>query len=538
MGGYSLKIASIPDWWKIINNFKQYQAKLNRVTFQGVGQFDDFDLVLNSGVSFLTGRNGIGKTSFLKLIHRVLSNSDDFPVAHFSSDDLKGITISLNVRGKHIDIKEESEVQLPVSVDYFDAASFSQYVLNAITINPDKSWNSGAEPRHLSGEDIEIIKKVTGKRYDSLLVEEAIPEEDEKGFTQQIPLFTVTLDDISYCNENMGSGEHKALMLIWKLLVAEKNSFLLIEEPESFICPNYQEKLINSLAWYASSKQLTVIISTHSEHVMSAQRSMSNFIFQRTGKNRFKLVPSNQESRYLSALGLKPARDKLLLVEDDFAKLKLECILAKVDQDLFDTSTVRSLKGEAHITAVACHLKKGEHVKVIGVYDADMIGKPLGGKPQLNYLFLPGHQMRAPEQAIIDFVESNVDSIALALNISADDFSAALDDHIEDHHDWFIELQRKLPTLLLSELKQKCIQGWINNNIVICKKFVFELNHLDKEFDTVLSVTDSGYILNTLCGLEYEIKNPLNNMPEVGKKFRTTIFLSENNELRLEPKYN
>ena len=533
-----MKVASIPDWWKVVNTFNKYNAKLNKISFYNVGQFDDFELNLDSAISFLTGRNGIGKTNFLKLIYSVLSKDTEISLGHFSPEDRAGIKIFLKVRGKDIEIHDNSDIELPVPVEYFDPSAFSSYILDAISVNPDKTWNEGNEPRILSKEDIEIILKVTGKRYDSIEVTEVLPEEDRAGQAKKIPLFTVTLGDVTYMNENMGAGEHKALVLIWKLITAEESSFLLLEEPESFICPNYQAKLINFIAWYASSKKLTVIISTHSEHVMRTQRSNSSFIFQKVGKNRFKLVAGNQESRYLAALGLKANKNRLLLVEDAFAKLKLECILAELDQDLFETSTVRALSGESDIKAVTSHLSKGEHIQVIGIYDADIVGQDLGVVSKLNYLFLPDENNKAPEEAVISFVEENVEYMAAALDISYEIFEAILDEHIEDHHDWFIELGRKLNHPNLLELKQKCIKEWVNYNSNICKKFVFELKNIGKTFNSKLCIKEGLYIAETQCGLEYLVNNILTDMPEEGTRLPTEILFTKTNEKQLQLSYN
>lgn len=518
-----MKVAEIADWWRNINSFKKYRVKLTKIKFSSVPYFDDFELPLEASVSFLTGRNGIGKTSFMKLICEMINNEES-SISYISNEDRKGISITINVNGNDIEINDEQNVELPVNVEYFDASSFSEYVLDSIKVNPDKTWSKESEPRELSEEDIEVIKKVTGKRYDSISIEEARPEDRDYVVTRIIPLFTVKLGDISYTNENMGTGEHKALILIWKLLTTEDNSILFIEEPESFICPNYQTKLVNFLAWYASSKKLNIIISTHSEHILSAQQSNSNFIFQKTGINRFKLVPENSESRYLSVLGLKPRINKLLLVEDDFAKLFLRRILNCFDLDYSSTTSIRKLSGESGLKAILANLHNGEDIKVLGVLDADMLGSNLGITPRLDYTFLPSISNNAPEQEIIKYLEQNTEKLADALNITQQNLDAVLDDHIEDHHDWFIELSRKLTTHhTLSDLKLKCIQIWIDNHIALCKEFVFELRNLGSSFNAKLVFNDPDYFAQTSCGINFKITNPLRDMPDIGEKINAKL---------------
>lgn len=524
-----MKKAQISDWWRHVNSFKHYRVKLKSVKFESVPFFENFELTFNSSISFLTGRNGIGKTSFLKLVCEMINNESS-SVGYISDEKRKGISVVLNVSGEDRTYNHSTSFDLPINVEYFDASSFSRFVLDSIAFNPDKTWSKESEPRALSDEDIDVIRKVTGKRYDEILIEEALPEERPHVDNKVIPLFTVTLGDVRYTNEGMGTGELKALVLIWKLLTVEENSILFIEEPESFICPNYQKKLVDFLAWYASTKKLNLVISTHSEHILTTQRSPSSFILQKTGLNRFKLVPENSEARYLTALGLTPKVDKILLVEDDFAKLFLKLILESLDTDYSSTASITKLSGESDLTAVLGHLQDNDDIKIICVFDADQIGKKLNVKPKLKFLFLPSISKNAPEEEIINYLESNTAMLADTLNMDEAVLEAILDDHIEDHHDWFIELEKKIPSVTLSDLKYKCIKLWIDAHKELCEQFVFELRNLGFPFDAKLVKDKSKFIASTSCGNSFEISNPLAVMPKDGEQIKVKLVYSSNSE--------
>lgn len=49
------------------------------------------------------------------------------------------------------------------------------------------------------------------------------------------PFFQVKIDGIEYDTRSMGSGEHFLLYLFWCIKSADKDTLLIIEEPETYI---------------------------------------------------------------------------------------------------------------------------------------------------------------------------------------------------------------------------------------------------------------------------------------------------------------
>jgi hypothetical protein len=90
----------------------------------------------------------------------------------------------------------------------------------------------------------------------------------------------------------------------------------------------------------------------------------------------------------------------------------------------------------------------------------------------------------------------------------------------------------------LFELKRKCINEWTDQNIEICKKFIFELKHIGKVFNSKLGVINNSKIAVTMCGLQYNIENLLIDMPPEGTTIRSTIKFNAINEKKFQLDYN
>ena len=67
-----------------------------------------------------------------------------------------------------------------------------------------------------------------------------------------------------------GSGLHAILYIVFALVKAPTHSVVCIDEPELSLYPNLQKKFFNFMREYANEKQLQLIITTHSIHIITA----------------------------------------------------------------------------------------------------------------------------------------------------------------------------------------------------------------------------------------------------------------------------
>jgi len=118
---------------------------------------------------------------------------------------------------------------------------------------------------------------------------------------------------------NVGKGMHQILVILTQLLQLEENSTLFIEEPELYIHPELQKKLLEIIRNFLPLHQ--VFIATHSPFYINALDETLSIheIFKMNGQSNVKNVDSNNISEVFSRLGLDPSDmlmyNGLILVE-------------------------------------------------------------------------------------------------------------------------------------------------------------------------------------------------------------------------------
>ena len=504
MGEYPMREAAIQDSWRRINERKKFRNKVTEVKIPNAGRYSESKIKVNSAITSICGKNGLGKTTLLKLIYKSLSKDELIYLPNSTQDEVSGLEIKLVRDGKkELTIKGDDDKSLP-NVDYFDASALLHQILVEIEDSPERNgWMNQAAELDLSPDDLFFIKSVTGKKYQSVKFIEISGIIENTTF----PYFEVVTDGIEYTNELMGQGEHKSLLILWKLITAKENSFLLLEEPETYICPYSQKKLIDMVAYYASEKKINVILTTHSEHILEKQTLSSINILRKKAKRKFNIVPAENNTTYLAALGLNSPYSQILFVEDSFAKLFLSRLLKVYDEHLYKTSLIQTLNGESNIQMLTKYYEGASHFQYMAVYDADQRGVNESFKLQIPKAFLPANNNDAPEIEVMNYIEANIGEFAEVIGLSDETVESAIDDLVCDHHDWF----RNLAGILeVSEqfLKEKAIDLWCHNNESLCKQFLFEFRYYGKQVDVEgVNRLDKNFG-KTSCGLEFPLSFP------------------------------
>lgn len=491
---------AIKDAWADVESFRKYSVILRQISIIGVSTFNDINVPIASAISSICGRNGIGKTSLLKMIYYVLTKNERYPLKWIKYEDLFQVRIELKIRGKDVVYTgDPATSEYPFPVEYFNASRYASSVLDSIEYNTTGNWEFEGEEYAFSEEQLWAVRYITGKKYDEIIVKNILPDtgigNSEERYS--LPYFTVAINEIKYSNDSMGEGEHKALILAWKLFSLEANTIFLLEEPESFICPMYQSKIIDFLVFFSAKNKISVIMNTHSEHILNSQAGNSKFILYRASASKFGLVKADSEYRYKKALGLSQHKNILLLVEDNFAMLFLDLLLKMYAESFSERAQIIALNGESDIQEIAKRLVYDSKIKVIAVYDADQRIHDFDTRHlKLPVLFLPAELKIPPEKVVISYIEDNIEKFSEFIRYDKDRFEAALSAHVRDHHDWFIELQKELRDIDLFSLKVSSIKFWLENNINLCKKFAFELNNVRSEISGTLVIEESdNYVL-------------------------------------------
>ncbi|MGJ7784478.1 ATP-dependent nuclease [Escherichia coli] len=474
----TIKMAKLADYWNHVANRKKFNIKICSLSIKNVPLFEDADITINSALTSICGRNGIGKTSLLKLIYGILSK-DICNVGIFSSSDIDNISIDIIINGEKQTFTSSLGDGLR-NVEYFDASSMALKIINEINTSPNKNgWFNTSNSYHLLNENLFFVQKITGKKYEYVKVNEVEGIIDDLTF----PYFEVkeVNSNIVYTSESMGQGEHKLLIAIWKLIYTEKNSILFIEEPESFICPVSQKNFMDFLAYTIDTKKLNVLMATHSEHILSPQGLNSVLVLAKKGK-KYTISNCGYNYRYFNALGLAPERKNIFLIEDDFAKLVLEYILKIKNTHLYSTCYLHNLQGESNIQKVSEHYKDSSGLNIVSVYDANQVKSRGINSDCIKNVFLPSENNLPPEAEVIECIKNNIQAYAAKLGVDADYLEGKLDAMTCDHHDFFIELSKILSDKHLSTLKGFAIALWIETNEYEIEKFLYCLENINNEF--------------------------------------------------------
>lgn len=471
----SISAAKIKDCWRHVSTRKGFRNKINKISIKNVELYEDIDVNINSALISICGRNGVGKTSLLKLLYKIISKNTN-GIGMFEDCTINNVAVDININGVSQIFGGNQEHRFS-NIEYFDSSSLALKIIDEIKSSPEKNgWFNTPEPYLYEDEHLFFIRKITGKKYEEVKVYEVEGIIDDVVF----PYFKVkekgAVDD--YSSERMGQGEHKLLISIWKLLNVEQNSIIFIEEPESFICPVSQTAYMDFLAYIIDLKKIHVVIATHSEHILKSQGLNSVFVLDKKSK-KYSLSKCSDNYEYFNTLGLSPEKKNIFLVEDDFAKLVLEYILKKMDVHLFATSYIHSLSGESNIKKVIEHYKEHSGLGIVAVFDADQANDRGIYSGSINKVFLPSMGKFSPEVEIISCIKENITSYAERLNLNADELCETIDSITCDHHDFFMMLYGALNNKPLSTLKDEAIHIWLDKNVDDINRFIFCLKNIN-----------------------------------------------------------
>ncbi|MDY2563786.1 AAA family ATPase [Pseudomonas syringae] len=486
---------------------------MKQITLCGIDEVEDITLNFTSALTSICGRNGVGKTSLLKLIYKVLTK-EDLGLGVFRDSDTSKLSIKLMRRGKEIDINPNDGIKIP-NTFYFDPSTFALKIIEEYKRDTDKNgWMNGTAKYELDEESLLWIGRITGKAYQRITVSEVSHIIEDTTF----PYFEACTDSNTYRTEDMGQGEHKILVMAWRFMSLEKDSILIMEEPESFICPVSQLRLMEFITTIANEKKINILMSTHSEHILKEQGISSINVMFLGAKRKI----ATDHLKALTSLGLTPEKKSVLLVEDLFAKLVLETILKDRDPGIYLKSHIHVLEGESNIQMLSKHYKGIAGLNYIAVYDADQIIQNDEFPQNIPKIFLPSADRLPPEKEVIKSIKPHAHRLAELINFRGDhnDFNAIINRISADSHEFFLDLVKECHDLgefiNLGLVKQSSITLWIELNTILIDQFIFEINNFSHPLCiNVLDKSDGETLRYGIVGenLKYQLEDKFDAFP-------------------------
>lgn len=482
----NLRQARMDDHWR--TTFKRnYPLILQDMEFTEGEVFGDTKLTLKPGMNAIVGKNGIGKSNFIRAIYNSL-RSDSSNRKKFSKLlDKSKIKFYLIVSGEKYSLElipfEKNEIEQDILCLLFDPCTLIPEIQNLFV--QQENLNELLEsfsPNLLSDDELKLANFISNTEYSSI---EVINIEDEYESFPMLPFFSVERGGVRYDSRDMGLGELSLLYYFWivdYIGKSKSNSLLIIEEPESFLPPLIQNRLCDVLAMTLATKGIACLISTHSEHILrKIPRSHVHIMSRILNEIKFFNAASNIEQ--MEVLGLTAPKKGLLFYEDKAAFLFARSLIKASPLFVSDSFLYHCSGSEGDVLKDLKRFPIGlVDFSFIAVFDGDCRGR-MGERLAdfENYIFLPS--ALSPEEHLISYLgERNIIDVANHIGKSVELINAAIDVAAgSDHHDYFIEIARVL-SISYEELFSKLCDLWVSDedNNESVQEFIGKLETLAK----------------------------------------------------------
>lgn len=239
----------------------------------------------------------------------------------------------------------------------------------------------------------------------------------------------VEFGGIEYSQYHQGAGEDATLDLMQILQDVPDTSLVIIDEIEASLHPRAQRRLVHFLLWLTRTKQIQVILSTHSSFILE-ELPPEGRVFLSRGVDGIQIHYGVSANFALSRIDDHDRPDLYLFTEDEEAVVLSTEILRHQKADL---KRIKSMAvGPADMVVAIGKLARDQKLPVtaIAVLDGDQ-------KAVQGCLNIPGSQ--APEiQVFCDIQKMALGSLASRLGLTEGDVGNAIADAVTrvDHHEW------------------------------------------------------------------------------------------------------
>ncbi|WP_404426318.1 AAA family ATPase [Thalassospira australica] len=302
------------------------------------------------GVRLLCAGNGAGKTSLLGCLRRI-----GYPQAfatHFPSsiesdrlDNFAGANISYSIGNRTVNYAYGGARWTPRPrrnsklLNQFGYPSVIYVGATADRITPRPDDFEPVRVRKAPADIIEAANKIfETNKFDDLKTINLTTGAGNRAY-----LLKVKEHPAAYHSEkNFSLGELCVLKLLEKIGQCPEKSLVLIDELEMALHPRAQIQLYNYLVSMASSKNLTVLFSTHSVSLLKVVPREMIIFLERNIDNEVVALEGCFPTFALGniTLGEERAPDVVFYVEDEMAREIVEALIKEVSSVIFDNPSM------------------------------------------------------------------------------------------------------------------------------------------------------------------------------------------------------
>lgn len=260
--------------------------KIRKIHIEDYKIFKDFDLDLTHinkplNVVVLAGINGSGKSTLFEFIYNFIENEE------YLIGNEKNLIACESINPEHNEIEYptfQRNLDFEADTD-IDARIFIPSYLNKIVYikayENDTNYAADIIIKYIdkliyekdlkSSEAYERVQRILNKVFDGfdLQVEFNTLDKDRKIYFKSNVSQKIELNELS-------TGEKELITKAFSFYLADiKNSLILIDEPESSLHPNWQNRILKIYEDFAKENNNQIIIATHSPHIIASAKKES-----------------------------------------------------------------------------------------------------------------------------------------------------------------------------------------------------------------------------------------------------------------------
>lgn len=296
----------------------------------------EFELPEKCGVHLITGKNGTGKTNLLVALHRICNGDafrNNFPLGAHNFDDVSHYKISYDNNGStvtYIHTKHGWDPR-PRNTTVLSSFGYSDTIyVSATNMRFDVHSPAQLQQRlrkHNVSQDLKdaMNQILNTTKFDDLKYIKLVNQGRPGRHTRHNNKLYV-IDGYKYSENTFSLGERFVLNMLDQLEGVQNKTLVIIDEIELALHPTAQITFYNYLKNLAKSRNLTVIIATHSPSLI---KNCSSIYYLENNGGIVTVLNKCKPSYILSGLtnSVDNNFDKLFLVEDKMAYLCLEAML-------------------------------------------------------------------------------------------------------------------------------------------------------------------------------------------------------------------
>lgn len=453
-----MRRARLSDWQRRLQSRqKDWRIRISRFAFESIPSLGTAEVPIVSPLTVFCGPNGTGKTTLLRALWATLDPAGASTVmaerrvnraGSASADIVWSDTPSTLEVDFSVDLLQPRHVSV-TPVVYVDSASETRKHQDFFSrFESVDEITNGAGMNVLDQKSLSEINYILQRDYRSVNLYEI----EADGV---IPFFEVAYANDRYDSRTMGSGEISAFYIWWMLKNMDKDSVVLIEEPEAFLSFACQQSIAEHIIVQIVDKHLCAIISSHSPPLISIMPKESLRFFFR-GRTGVEIIANNPPPNYYEKIGIISHFEAIVFVEDALAADFCKGLLERIDASFARRVFIEVCGGDGEIVkAIQVTKNLRGPLSFIGLFDGDMRGK-IPENALANSTCLPGQA--AIEAVFREMVAGETAPLAeLAGNTQLPVILATLEG--ADHHDWYEQISKELG-LTRSQLFPMLFQIW------------------------------------------------------------------------------